>query len=61
MSWEKEIDELNHRYNLADQMGGPDKVARQHEFGKLTIRERLDKIVEGKGNKPHFLKTGQVQ
>jgi len=22
-------------------MGGPDKVARQHEFGKLTIRERV--------------------
>ena len=46
MSWDKEIDELNHRSDLAEQMGGPDKVARQHEFGKLTIRERLDKIVD---------------
>jgi len=46
MSWDKEIDELNHRSDLADAMGGPDKVARQHEFGKLTIRERLDKIID---------------
>ena len=46
MGWEKEIEELNHRGKLAEQMGGPDKVARQHEFKKLTIRERLDKIVD---------------
>ena len=26
-------------------MGGPDKVARQHEFNKLTIRERIVAIV----------------
>ncbi len=28
-------------------MGGPDKVARQHEFNKLTIRERIDAISDG--------------
>jgi acetyl-CoA carboxylase carboxyltransferase component len=46
MSWDNEIDELNHRSNLAEEMGGTEKVARQHEFGKLTIRERVDKIVD---------------
>ena len=46
MSWDKEIDELNHRSNLAEEMGGAEKVARQHEFGKLTIRERVDRIVD---------------
>ncbi|MDB9868621.1 hypothetical protein OAD24_12860 [Pseudomonadales bacterium] len=46
MSWDKEIDELHHRERLAEAMGGADKVARQHEFGKLTIRERLDAIVD---------------
>jgi acetyl-CoA carboxylase carboxyltransferase component len=46
MSWNNEIDELNHRNGLADEMGGTEKVARQHEFGKLTIRERVDKIVD---------------
>lgn len=46
MSWEKEISELNLRNDLSDKMGGEDKVARQHEFGKLTIRERVDLIVD---------------
>ncbi|MDX1382413.1 MAG: carboxyl transferase domain-containing protein [Thermoanaerobaculia bacterium] len=27
-------------------MGGADKVARQHEFGKLTVRERIDRIAD---------------
>ena len=38
MSWEKDVDELRQREQLAYAMGGPDKVARQHEFNKLTIR-----------------------
>jgi acetyl-CoA carboxylase carboxyltransferase component len=46
MSWEPEIEELRRRVELAHQMGGPDKVARQHEFGKLTIRERVDRMVD---------------
>lgn len=44
MSWDTEIDELRAREALAFEMGGPDKVARQHEFNKLTIRERVDAI-----------------
>jgi acetyl-CoA carboxylase carboxyltransferase component len=47
MSWKPEIDELRRRTELAHEMGGPDKVARQHEFGKLTIRERVDRVVDG--------------
>ncbi|MEJ2090159.1 MAG: hypothetical protein P8Y69_17200 [Gammaproteobacteria bacterium] len=46
MSWEEEIDELRKRERLAHAMGGPDKVARQHEFNKLTIRERIDAIAD---------------
>ncbi|MGI9326396.1 MAG: acyl-CoA carboxylase subunit beta [Pseudomonadales bacterium] len=46
MSWEDELDELNHRRDLAHAMGGADKVARQHEFGKLTIRERVDALCD---------------
>ena len=47
MSWEEEIGELKTRAALAMKMGGEDKVARQHEFGKLTIRERIDAIADG--------------
>lgn len=41
MSWEPEIEELRRRQALAAQMGGADKVERQHAFGKMTIRERI--------------------
>jgi propionyl-CoA carboxylase beta chain len=44
MSWKDEIDELQAREQLAHEMGGSEKVARQHEFNKLTIRERINAI-----------------
>ncbi len=46
MSWKPEIDELTHRHELAEQMGGAQGVDRQHGQGKLTIRERLDLLVD---------------
>jgi len=46
MTWKPEIEELKRREALAHQMGGKDKVARQHDFGKLTIRERIDAIID---------------
>lgn len=46
MSWQPEIDELDHRRELAGQMGGEERVARQKAAGKLTIRERLDAICD---------------
>ncbi|MEM7079416.1 MAG: carboxyl transferase domain-containing protein [Pseudomonadota bacterium] len=44
MSWQDEIAELRQREALAFEMGGAEKVARQHEFNKLTIRERISAI-----------------
>jgi acetyl-CoA carboxylase carboxyltransferase component len=44
--WQAEIDELAHRKALAAEMGGAERVARQHEFGKLTIRERFDAFAD---------------
>ena len=41
MGWEKELEELRRREALAEQMGGPDKVARQHGRGKMDARARL--------------------
>ena len=46
MSWKPEIDELHEREELARRMGGTEKVERQHHHGKLTIRERIDCIVD---------------
>lgn len=46
MSWQPEIDELRRRQELARRMGGPEKVRRQHEGGKLTVRERIDRLLD---------------
>ena len=46
MTWQPEIDELARRRELAHQMGGPERVARQHAQGKLTVRERIDGLVD---------------
>lgn len=46
MSWDSEIEEMRDRTELALKMGGEEKVARQHEFKKLTIRERIGKIAD---------------
>jgi len=46
VSWEKEIEELRRREELARRMGGPDKVKRQHDGGKLTVRERVERLLD---------------
>ncbi len=44
--WQPELDELKARERLAREMGGPDKVKRQKDGGRLTIRERIDGLVD---------------
>ncbi len=46
MTWEPELEELGERKRMVRQMGGPDKVARQHAGGRLTVRERIDQLVD---------------
>ena len=46
MSWKAEIEELARRRELAAAMGGPEGVARQHERGKLTVRERIERLAD---------------
>jgi len=46
MSWEKEVEELRRRNALALEQGGAESVARQHEKGRLTVRERVDTFLD---------------
>jgi len=46
MTWAKELEELRKREQLAEQMGGPEKVARQHGRGKMDARARLAALVD---------------
>ncbi len=46
MGWQPELDELRERERLAAELGGADKVERQHAGGRLTVRERIDGLVD---------------
>ncbi len=45
-SWEPEVAELRRREAFAFRMGGPEKVQRQHDNGKLTVRERIAALLD---------------
>ena len=56
MTWEKEVKELNRRRILAKQQGGTEGVAKQHSYGRLTIRERIEILLD----KDSFQEHGQA-
>ena len=56
MSWEPELEELRRRRALAAEMGGPERVARQHETGRLTVRERVERLLDAGS----FRETGGI-
>lgn len=46
MSWQDEVDELKRREELAKKMGGKERIQRQHDNGRLTVRERIDALAD---------------
>ena len=46
MSWKPEVDEIKKRRELALAQGGADAVAKQHSQNRLTIRERVDQLLD---------------
>ena len=53
MSWEKEVRELERRRELAKQQGGERGIARQHAKGRLTVRERIDALLDAGSFQEH--------
>lgn len=53
MSWDAEAEELRRRRALAQELGGAERVARHHADGKLTVRERIERLVD-KGSFQEF-------
>ena len=47
MAWEKQIDEIRLKRALAKEQGGAENVARHHARGRMTIRERIDSVLDG--------------
>jgi len=56
MSWQPELDELRRRQAMTREMGGADKVKRQHDGGRLTVRERIERLVD----KDSFREIGSI-
>ena len=56
MSWQPEMDELRRRQEFARRMGGADKVKRQHDGGRLTVRERIERLLD----KDSFRELGSI-
>src|SRR3569832_460817 len=50
MNWKPELDELARREAIAREMGGVDKVKRQHDQGRQTVRERINRLIDKKNN-----------
>ena len=46
MSWQPEVDEVKRRIEIAKRMGGADNIKRQHDGSKLTVRERIDRLLD---------------
>ena len=46
MTWQPELDERARRQRLAEQLGGPGKIARQHGAGRLTVRKRIAVLLD---------------
>ncbi len=46
MSWEKDVHELAERRRQAQAQGGAEGIAKQHGQGRLTIRERIDELLD---------------
>ncbi len=45
-SWLPEVEELERRRARARQLGGEKNIRRQHQEGKLTVRERIELLVD---------------
>ncbi len=46
MTWKPESEEIHLRRQRALEMGGKEKIARQHAQGKLTARERIARLLD---------------
>ncbi len=56
MAWEQSIKELEFRRQCSLRLGGEERIARHHAQGKLTVRERIDSLLDEKS----FMEYGQL-
>src|SRR5690606_21031468 len=60
MSWKPEADEIERRRALARAGGGAEATAKQHARGRLTVRERIARLVDPGSFREHGDVAGAV-
>lgn len=58
-SWAAEVEELKFRRQQAQALGGAEAVAKHHDRGRLTIRERMERLVDPQSFQEVGTLTGQ--
>ena len=61
MSWQAETDEIRKRRKLATAQGGKAAIRKHHDRGKLTIRERIDLLLDKGTFKEHGRLAGGAE
>jgi acetyl-CoA carboxylase carboxyltransferase component len=61
MSWKSEVDGIEQRRRLARELGGAEAVAAQHAQGRLTIRERIDALLDADSFREHGPIAGHAE
>ena len=56
MNWKKETVEIRKRRKLAKAQGGADAIKLQHKKGRLTLRERIQLLLD----KDSFEEQGEI-
>ena len=46
MSWKPEVEQIERRRAAARELGGAQAVSEQHARGRLTVRERIDRLAD---------------
>jgi len=46
MPWQGRLEEMRERERRARELGGEDKIDRQHAAGRYTVRERIERLVD---------------
>ena len=58
MSWDDEVREIRARRAYALEQGGEAGISRQHNYGKLTVRERIDQLLDEGSFREHGRMAG---
>ena len=61
MNWQPELDDLGRKRDLARRMGGAEGIARQRAQGRLTVRERVDLLVDPDSFEELFSALGDAE